>query len=324
MRPNHAMSPDDHAAASATDASSIDDGWEPLTVPRPRAVSGFVVKGEGVVEVGGGWGEVEPDAPVATEVMPAISFDEALLAAAEPSAAAAVEGWSIRDEATGPSTGGDPAKESGIYPIFDDGDAALAWVRSRRAVLQATEEIAVSPADPVRYVMRALAKIELGALREAIDDCTHALSLRPSYVEAYVTRAGLHIDSGNPAEGVADCSRALRIDPDFLPALRKRAAARLALGDLDGAVGDYDEAIMRASHDATLFKDRGEVKARLGDFASALLDLNIAVAMDPTDEDAAFKRILMKILLADSRRGVVDWGKAVAKALAQLEPAQNA
>lgn len=318
MRPTHAMSPDSDAASlESAGRPSIDDGWEPLTVPRPRAVSGFVVKGEGV-ELGGGWGEGEPDAPVATEIMPVVEFDEGR------QAAVGTEGWSIRDEATGPSTGGDPAKESGIYPIFDDGDAALAWVKSRRAVLQATEEIAASPADPVRYVMRALAKVDLGAIREAIDDCTHALSIRPSYVEAYVTRAALHIESGNAAEAVADCSRALRIDPTFLPALRKRAAARLSLADLDGAVADYDEAIMRAPHDATLFKDRGEVKSRLGDFASALLDLNIAVAMDPADEDAAFKRSLMKVLLADSRRGAVDWGKAVAKVLAQMSQQNRA
>jgi tetratricopeptide (TPR) repeat protein len=269
--------------------AAIDDEMEPepLTVPRPRTISGVVLTGSS------SGGAAEPGWSVAEEATGAA--------------------WSVAEEATG--AGSDPPEEAGIYPIFEDGGAALDWVRRRRAVQQVTAEIEQSPDDPALYLKRAAAKVELGAHREAIEDCMRALSIRPDLADGYLARGEIFFGLEAYAECVADCTKALRIDRTRVEGYQRRANARAALGDYHGAVGDYDEAIMLRPRLAWLFKDRGEMKSRIGDLAGALDDLNVAVAMSPGDEDCLFKRNLVKVTLADHRGGPIDWARATQKAL---------
>jgi tetratricopeptide (TPR) repeat protein len=266
------MRPIDSSCAAIDDEMEV----EPMTVPRPRTVSGVVLTG------GSGGGAAEP-------------------------------GWSIAEDSSPGSA--DPAQDSGIYPIFEDGGAALDWVQRRRAVQKVTAEIEQSPDDPALYLKRAAAKVELGAPKEALEDCGRALSIRPDCVDGYLARAAIYFDLEAFYECADDCAKALRIDRARVEAYHRRASARAAIGDYASAVADYDEAIMLRPQHAWLFKDRGEMKSRLGDLNGALDDLNVAVAMSPDDEDALFKRNLVKVMLADNRGGPVDWGKAAHKAL---------
>ena len=185
-------------------AMDDDEDLEPMTVPRPRAHSGVCLSGEG-----GG-----------------------------PEQAAEEDRWSLGDEPSS-SPGADPAHESGIYPIFEDGDAALMWVKQRRAVQQCTTEIETAPDDPLRYLKRARAKVELGTLKEALEDCTRAVSIRPDCVEAYVTRADIEFDMQSYAECAADCTKALRIDRTCVDAFERRASACFTIGGTDARIDEW-------------------------------------------------------------------------------------
>jgi tetratricopeptide (TPR) repeat protein len=203
-----------------------------------------------------------------------------------------------------------------ILPIFEDGTTALAWLTQRKVIGRIHKEIEQRPDDPSLYLDRSAAYVALGSPREAIEDCARALSIKPDFARAYVARAAICFELGAHQECVADCSRALRIDRARVDALRQRAAARAALGEHAAAIHDYDEAILLSPGTAALFKDRGEMKGRLGDFAGALDDLNVAVAMSPADDDALFRRNVVRALVADGP--AADWGKATQRVLAAM------
>ncbi|MEJ7734813.1 MAG: tetratricopeptide repeat protein [Polyangiaceae bacterium] len=207
-----------------------------------------------------------------------------------------------------------------IFPIFEDGTTALAWLTQRRVIGRITKEIEQRPDDPSLYLERSAAHVALGSPREAIEDCARALSMKPDFARAYVARAGICFELGAHLDCVVDCSRALRIDRGRVDALRQRAAARAALGEHAAAIHDYDEAILLSPGTAALFKDRGEMKGRLGDFAGALDDLNVAVAMAPADDDALFRRNVVRALVHDGP--AADWGKATQRVLAAMAERQ--
>ena len=288
---------------------------EPLTVPRPRTISGVCLSTDRddsgpSTERDGSSPSTERDWSTSAE-RPSIEIHRSdAQSQPEPS-------WRVADdEASG--VGSDPPEEAGIYPIFEDGGAALDWVRRRRAVQQTTAAIEANPDDPALYLKRAAAKIELGAVPEAIQDCSRALSIRPDCVDAYLTRATILFDLEAWVDCAMDCTKALRIDRTRVEAYQRRANARAAIGEYGAAVSDYDEAIMLRPRSANLFKERGEMKSRLGDLAGALDDLNVAVAMSPTDEDCLFKRNLVKVMISDHRHGPIDWARATQKALELL------
>lgn len=201
-----------------------------------------------------------------------------------------------------------------VLPIFEDGTAALNWLAQRKVIGRITAEIEQRPDDPSLYLDRSAAWVALGSPREAIEDCARALGIKPDFARAYVARAAICFELGAHQECLVDCNRALRIDRVRIDALRQRALAHAALEQHLAAIRDYDEAILLSPGSAALFKDRGEMKARLGDLAGALEDLNVAVAMSPADDDALFRRNVVRVLVADGP----DWGKATQRVLAEM------
>src|SRR5687767_7687766 len=88
-----------------------------------------------------------------------------------------------------PRSESDPARSSGIYPIFEDGHLALDWVRRHKMIQACSGRIDQHPADADLYLERATAELDFGAIWDAILDCTRALSLCPRSVPALLTRA---------------------------------------------------------------------------------------------------------------------------------------
>lgn len=120
--------------------------------------------------------------------------------------------------------------------------ARLMAAQPDRAEGDASEALALSPADTELFIMRATAEGMLDRFQDAVADLGAALQLDSSRSDALVSRAVMHRRLNELDLAQADVSRALAMDPDYADALLERGILRERMGDRAGARVDWEHA----------------------------------------------------------------------------------
>lgn len=111
-----------------------------------------------------------------------------------------------------------------------------------QAADDASQALALAPADPELFIMRSTAESLLGRFKDAVDDLNVALQLDATRPDALVLRAVVHRKLDQIDLAQADVSQALKLDPDNPDALLERGILRQRMGDPDGAREDWEHA----------------------------------------------------------------------------------
>jgi tetratricopeptide (TPR) repeat protein len=120
--------------------------------------------------------------------------------------------------------------------------ARLMVTQPDKAVADASEALALSPADTDLFIMRATAEGMLDRFQDAITDLNDALRLDASRADALVSRAVMHRKLNELDLAQADVCRVLSQDPDNPDALLERGILRQRMGDQAGARMDWQHA----------------------------------------------------------------------------------
>nr|WP_294554229.1 hypothetical protein [uncultured Rhodopila sp.] len=122
------------------------------------------------------------------------------------------------------------------------GQARLMVMQPDQAEVDASEALALSPADTELFIMRATAEAMLDRFQDAVNDLGAALQLDSSRADALVSRAVMHRRLNELDLAQADVTRALALDPDYADALLERGILRERMGDRAGARVDWERA----------------------------------------------------------------------------------
>ena len=122
------------------------------------------------------------------------------------------------------------------------GQARLMVSQADKAQADATEALALSPADTELFIMRATADDMLGRFQDGIDSVSEALRLDARRPDALVLRAEMHRKLNQLDLAQSDVTRALVLDPDDPDGLLERGIIRQRMGDTAGARADWEHA----------------------------------------------------------------------------------
>jgi tetratricopeptide (TPR) repeat protein len=124
----------------------------------------------------------------------------------------------------------------------------LHWRRQewQKALEETGRAIALDRTFKQAYMIRAIARAQLGDIDGAYADNTAAIALDASYMVAYINRAEIQIHKGHHQEAIDDCSRAIALGPaaaelGYAHALRGQAQAKL--GNTEEARRDFQKAL---------------------------------------------------------------------------------
>ena len=121
--------------------------------------------------------------------------------------------------------------------VAQDNPAAAA-----KAADDASQALALAPADAELFFMRASAEALLGRFDATVDDLSAALRLDAARPDALVLRAVMRRKLNQLDLAQADVSQALKLDPDDPDALLERGILRQRMGDAAGARADWQHA----------------------------------------------------------------------------------
>ena|ERR1035437_5825732 len=78
-----------------------------------------------------------------------------------------------------------------------------------------SEAICLKPDYAFAYIMRGLARKDLGDLEGALRDCSDGIRLKPDYAHGFVARGFVRRASGDLAGALEDYNEAIRLKPDY-------------------------------------------------------------------------------------------------------------
>lgn len=109
-----------------------------------------------------------------------------------------------------------------------------------------------SPSDTVDLLYaRAMAGVDAGESRIAIDLLDHAIALAPHFAEAYVLRGALRRANADIPGATGDLSMAVALEPRHFLAHRMLAELCVLRGDKRGAYDHLQRALAANPHDAS-------------------------------------------------------------------------
>ena len=113
-----------------------------------------------------------------------------------------------------------------------------------RLFTEILDDDGISPGDRhAALTNRGMAYIEMGSLKQGLEDLDRAIDLNPEGVEALINRAAAHAQLEQGEQALADLNRVLELDPENYTAHYNRGNLRAAGGTLGLAVADYSEAV---------------------------------------------------------------------------------
>ncbi|MGJ3239652.1 MAG: tetratricopeptide repeat protein [Anaerolineae bacterium] len=94
------------------------------------------------------------------------------------------------------------------------------------------------------YLIRGVARTQLGQTNEAIDDFSQAIELEPWQFDLYIFRGDAYFNNGDLSNALLDYDQAIDINLFSVEAYQRRANVNYNLGDT--TAGDVDDLIARA------------------------------------------------------------------------------
>ena len=113
----------------------------------------------------------------------------------------------------------------------------------------------------------------------SVDDFSRAIRLDPEFSLAYLSRAVAKLKLGNLREAVGDFTKYIELNPDKAKGYHMRGLAYLDMRDYDKAIADFDKAIEMNSGYGVAYLSRGTAHSEAGNTEQAEKDLTIATRM---------------------------------------------
>ncbi|MEG6509345.1 tetratricopeptide repeat protein [Methyloligella sp. 2.7D] len=131
------------------------------------------------------------------------------------------------------------------------------------------------------YSDRGIAKWRLKRTKEAIDDFNQSIAISPENATVYNNRGNALLDLGHPEEAVKDFDRAIALSPNYGVAYNNRGNAHEALGEHDAAFQDFRKAVELMPNSAVVLNGRGKSHAELKRYHAGIRDYSRALQLDP-------------------------------------------
>lgn len=130
------------------------------------------------------------------------------------------------------------------------------------------------------YLLRAIAKIQLGDYTGAELDCNAAIARNPFQPGAYYTRGFIYRQTNQLQKAEQDFSEALVFAPENRTYIAMRADVRAELEQYDLALNDINHLLHRDPQSAALHFEKGTICLRSGDTVCALNAFTQATKFD--------------------------------------------
>lgn len=130
------------------------------------------------------------------------------------------------------------------------------------------------------YLLRAIAKIQLGDYNGAETDCNAAIERNPFQPGAYYTRGYVYLRLGKPEKAENDLTEALIFAPENKTYIMLRADTRAELKQYDLALEDINHLLYREPKSASLLFEKGSICLRSNDTICALQSFLSATQYD--------------------------------------------
>lgn len=125
---------------------------------------------------------------------------------------------------------------------------------------------------------------------ELIAELSEVIRRQPEHGVALNNRGVAYMEVGRLRDALEDFRRSAAALPSSGVPLHNSARIHVREGDLETGLHDYAEAIAREPNDVRLRRARGHVFHSAGRFAEAIADYDVAIALDPTFERTARDR----------------------------------
>lgn len=171
--------------------------------------------------------------------------------------------------------------------------------------------IKIKPYLSEPYLLRAIAKIQLGDYNGAERDCNTAIENNPFLPGAYYTRGFIYRQTRQLDKAEEDFSQALRFSPENRTYTLLRADVRAQKEEYELALEDIDYLLHREPHSAMLHYERAAVCISKKDTLCALRHFSEAVQYDSQNPANWSARGLTNMMLGNEQDALLDLNKAI-------------
>jgi tetratricopeptide (TPR) repeat protein len=179
------------------------------------------------------------------------------------------------------------------WPRFNHGLHLIQMKDYTRAQEDFDDLIRRRPDLAAAYLNRALARLETGDARGAVDDLTHCLSLKDAPSRTWFMRSRAKQRLGDLQGARRDREEGLRRQPGDPASFVARGLARLP-GDVEGALADFDAALTIDPKYRHALQDKASVLSEnLGRPEEAIRFLDLAVDAHPGFVEALMGRAVL-------------------------------
>ncbi len=171
--------------------------------------------------------------------------------------------------------------------------------------------IKIKPYLSEPYLLRAIAKTQLGDYLSAELDCNRAIELNPFMPGAYYTRGYIRSQQHRYADAENDISQALIFAPENKTYMLIRADIRIAAENYDGALDDINTLLRHDKKDSRLYLERGRIHWHQGDTLKTLEDFTAAIENDPHGISGWSARGMVHTAMENNAQAIEDLTRAI-------------
>jgi tetratricopeptide (TPR) repeat protein len=162
--------------------------------------------------------------------------------------------------------------------------------------------IALNPQNSYYYEVRAIANIQMGNYRAALEDLHTALDGNPCNLRIFLNRSSIYYELNEPQKAQSDLEAILQKTAD--PKIASIAHARLGIlyarqENLLPAFVEFDKGFGYCPTSALLLVCRAQGLVQLSQFQAAIEDYNEAILLDPERIEWVFERMQVRYWLKD-------------------------
>lgn len=174
-----------------------------------------------------------------------------------------------------------------------------------------SQVIKIKPYLAEPFLMRAIAKINLGDFQGADQDCTEAIECNPFMPFAFYARGFARRGLEFYPEAIADFTKALEFSPNSQYLLLNRIDTRERNKDYEGALSDM-ETYQRLNPNATsTYFDKGRIQMALKDTASAKISFERYIEKDSLSSIGWSAMAFLKMQKNDTDGALKDYNQAI-------------
>lgn len=183
------------------------------------------------------------------------------------------------------------------------------------AIADYTKGLELAPNDLGMRLNLALAYSQNKDFDRAEEALTTLLRYTPGNAEAYNLRAGIALERGDTTLAIQRIDEALALDSTQATPYKLKAHIYASREQFDLSLKALDRAIELEPKEASLLTNRGIVHYRTNKLREAMQDYSQALTLDPKHRVARYNRALLRTLVGELPAALSDWHEVL-----RLEP----